>query len=181
MFDNLNRKLVPASIVTSALVVAVFATASGQSATGKLPPPFATPSAVNFPTVIGWPQGAMPRAPSGFRVDLFASDLPSARWIYVLPNNDVLVAQANTERFSGVEPAALEALKKAGNMGPSPNRITLLRDGDGDGRFETREVFLSGLNQPFGMLLLRDHFYVANTDSVMRYRYTKDARRITDM
>jgi glucose/arabinose dehydrogenase len=85
----------------------------------------------------------------------------------VLPNNDVLVAQANTERFSGVEPAALEALKKAGNMGPSPNRITLLRDGDGDARFETREVFLSGLNQPFGMLLLRDHLYVANTDSVM--------------
>jgi glucose/arabinose dehydrogenase len=180
VFANLNRKLVPASVVTSVLVVAVFASASGQSPRGKLPPPFATPSAVNFPTLIGWPQGATPRAPSGFRVDLFASDLSSARWIYVLPNNDVLVAQANTEKISGVEPAVLEALKKAGSMGPSPNRITLLRDSDGDGRFETREVFLSGLNQPFGMLLLGDNFYVANTDSVMRYRYAKDARRITE-
>lgn len=77
-------------------------------------------------------------------------------------------------------PYAIEALKKAGTVGPSHNQITLLRDGDGDGRFEIREVLLSGLSQPFGMLLVNDYFYVANTDSVVRYHYVKDARRLTD-
>jgi glucose/arabinose dehydrogenase len=100
--------------------------------------------------------------------------------LYVLPNGDVLVAQANTEKVAGVDPAVAAALKKAGNIRPSPNQITLLRDRDGDGRFETRELFLSDLKQPFGMLLLNDYFYVANTDSVVRYRYAKDAIRITD-
>jgi glucose/arabinose dehydrogenase len=174
------RKLFLAASLISAVTAVVVSVAFGQEPDVKLPPPFATPSAVNFPTVVGWPQGTTPRAPSGFTVDLFAGGLQSARWVYVLPNNDVLVAQANTEKIAGVEPAALEALKKAGSMGPSPNQITLLRDSDGDGRFETRDVFLSGLKQPFGMLLLNDYFYVANTDAVMRYRYAKDVRRITD-
>jgi glucose/arabinose dehydrogenase len=180
LFAHPNRSRVLASIVMSAVTVSVVCVAFGQAPDVKLPPPFTTPSAVNFSTVIGWPQGKTPRAPAGFHVDLFAGDLQSARWLYVLPNNDVLVAQANTEQIAGVEPAVLEALKKAGSMGPSPNQITLLRDGDGDGRFETREVFLSGLRQPFGMLLLNDYFYVANTDSVVRYRYVKGARRIAD-
>jgi glucose/arabinose dehydrogenase len=176
---NLSRTLVLASIATGLTAVTVSG-AFDQAPDVKLTPPFATPSAVNFATVIGWPQGTTPRAPSGFRVDLFGGDLQSARWLYVLPNNDVLVAQSNTEKIAGVEPAALKALEKAGNMGRSPNQITLLRDADGDGRFETRQVFLSGLTQPFGMLLLNDFVYVANTDSIVRYRYTKDARRITD-
>ena len=94
-----------------------------------LPPPFATKAVRNSPQVLGWPAGKMPTAPAGFKVSLFA-DLPNARWIYVLPNGDVLVSQAES------------------------SRITLLRDADGDGKPEVKETFLSGLKDPFGMLLL---------------------------
>src|SRR5688572_18126634 len=124
------------------LAVSVLAQ-SGQPAAPSLPPPFATPPAINFPKVIGWPAGTMPKAPAGFRVDLFASNLESPRWIYVLPNNDVLVAQSRTENLAGIEPKLLEGLREAGSVGPSPNQITLLRDGNGDGTFEIRRVFLS--------------------------------------
>jgi glucose/arabinose dehydrogenase len=155
----------------------VFSQARGTSSL-TLPRPFATPSAVNFPKVIGWPKGAVPHAPTGFRVDLLAADLRSPRWLYVLPNNDVLVAQASTETVTKADPKILEAMQKAGSLGPSPNQITLLRDADSDGRFETREVFLTGLTQPFGMLLLKNQLYVANTDSVVRYPYVENAKRI---
>ena len=108
-----------------------------------------------------------------------AAELQSPRWLYVLPNNDVLIAQASTEKPAKIDPATLEAMRKARIVGPSPNQITLLRDGDGDGRFETREVFLTGLRQPFGMVLLKDHLYVANTDSLIRYPYAANVKRIT--
>lgn len=140
-----------------------------------LPEPFATESAVKFARVIGWPEGRTPRAPEGFGVSLFAADLDHPRWIYVLPNGDVLVAESNTEPEGlggGNLPEELvQGLKEARIVGPSADRITLLRDADGDGLPEARETFLEGLNQPFGMLLLGDSFYVANTDALLRFPY----------
>jgi glucose/arabinose dehydrogenase len=171
------RRLLPS------VAIVCFATA-GMSAQREpsrvtLPPPYAPPSATNFPKAIGWPEGKTPTVPSGFTADVFAADLESPRWVYVLPNNDVLVAQSRTERLAKADPKITEALRQARGLGPSPNQITLLRDSDGDGRFETREVFLAGLNQPFGMLLLNDRFYVANTDSVVRYPYQSGTKQIT--
>jgi glucose/arabinose dehydrogenase len=97
----------------------------------------------------------------------------------VLPNNDVLVSQARTQQVAGVNPEAAQVLKESGMMGSSPNQISLLRDADGDGRFETREVFMQELNKPFGMALHNDYLYVANTDAVMRYPYNRGVIRIT--
>jgi glucose/arabinose dehydrogenase len=126
---------------------------------------------MKFPKVIGWPAGKAPVAPDGFAVDLLASDLESPRWIYVLPNNDVLVSQARTEQTPKADSAIEQGLRESGSLGQSPNQITLLRDADGDGRFEFRSVLLSNLKQPFGMVLLGDRLYVANTDSVVRYPF----------
>jgi glucose/arabinose dehydrogenase len=145
----------------------------------KLPPPFATPSAFNFPVVIGWPSGKTPTVPDGFQIDAVASDIQSPRWLFVLPNNDVLVSQARTVPNASNDPKKTEAMTKAGSLGPSPNKITLLRDADKDGRFETEKAYLSGLKQPFGMVLLKDSLYVANTDSIMRYPYAAGADQIT--
>jgi len=143
-----------------------------------LPKPFATESAVNFATVVGWPEGRTPIAPDGFTVTLFAEDLESPRWLYVLPNGDVLVSQARFKDPQGLPPDVREKLRTAGMTGPSPDRITLLRDRDGDGSPELRETFLDRLNQPFGMLLLGDTFYVANTDGLYRYPYEEGQTRI---
>ena len=96
-----------------------------KSSRVTLPPPFATPSATNFPTVIAWPKGGMPSPPLGFSVDLLAAELQSPRWLYVLPNNDVLIAQASTEKPAKIDPATLEAMRKARIVGRSPNQITL--------------------------------------------------------
>jgi glucose/arabinose dehydrogenase len=156
-------------IAVSISAVAVVAQRHDDRAT-MLPRPFATPSAMKFPTVVGWSGALKPAAPDGFAVDAVA-ELESPRWLYVLPNNDVLVAQARTERVAGVTPAQEEALRRAGSLGPSPNQITLLRDADGDGRFELQAVLLNGLNQPFGMVMLNGYLYVANTDRVVRYAY----------
>ena len=125
----------------------------GQQTARKLPEPFDTPSANKHPKVIGWPEGKTPKAPDGFEVSLFAGKLDNPRWVYVLPNGDVLVAESKS------------------NKSQSANRITLLRDADGDGEPEVRETFLKDLKQPFGMLLLGDEFYVANTDGVLRFPY----------
>jgi glucose/arabinose dehydrogenase len=133
---------------------------------------------MKFPKVIGWKPGTMPQAPAGFTVDSIASGLESPRWIYILPNNDILVSQSRTTTLAKVDPKILEAMTKAGGLGPSPNQITLLRDADGDGRFETRHVYLSGLNQPFGMAVRNNYLYAANTDSVMRFPYKEGANNI---
>jgi glucose/arabinose dehydrogenase len=138
----------------------------------ELPPPYDTKSVFHLSKVIGWPEGVQPVAPPGFEVTKFADSLRSARWIYVLPNGDVLIAQANTEHKGIVKVAgALVGLHKSGNTSNSPNQITLLRDTDGDGYPDVRKVFLSGLNMPLGMLLVRDQFYVAVTDGLIRYPY----------
>ena len=133
-----------------------------------------------FSKVIGWPAGKTPTAPSGFVVTQFAANLDNPRWLYVLPNGDVLVAEAKTEKIAGdVPPDMLAGLRSSGSLGKSANRITLLRDADRNGTAEVREIFLSGLNQPFGMLLLDRAFYVANTDAVRRFEYTPGVTRLS--
>jgi glucose/arabinose dehydrogenase len=161
------------------------ATAGAQCAAAAapgLPPPFATPSAVNFSKLIDWPEGKTPEAPRGFTVSLYADGLDYPRWLHVLPNGDVLVAEARTEpeKLSGVTDAeAIRGLKESGYLGPSANRITLLRDGNGDGRPELKKTFIENLNQPFGMALVGDMLYVANTDAVVRFPYESGQSEIT--
>ncbi|WP_269713314.1 PQQ-dependent sugar dehydrogenase [Caulobacter sp. NIBR2454] len=130
----------------------------------------------------GWPEGQKPVAPAGFTVTAFAADLAHPRWIHVLPNGDVLVAETNGP---AKKPDGLRAwiqskvMAKAGAKAPSANRITLLRDQDGDGTPEVRSAFLEGLNSPFGMALIGDSFYVANTDAVVRFPYQAGQLQIT--
>lgn len=141
-----------------------FETGTGPGDRVALPAPFATPSVRNTSKVIGWPAGKMPRAASGFEVALFADKLDNPRQAYVLPNRDILVVEAVRE-FPD-RPAK------------SSNRITLFRDADGDGKYELREIFLSGLRMPHGMLLVGDWFYVGNTDGVVRYPYRANQTKI---
>jgi glucose/arabinose dehydrogenase len=132
----------------------------------------------------GWPAGAKPAAAPGWEVSAFAAGLEHPRWVYVLPNGDVLVAETNApqrpEEGKGIKGRALtHFMKKAGAAVPSANRITLLRDADGDGVAEARFAFLEGLNSPFGMALVGNDFYVANTDAVLRFSYSPGATSIT--
>lgn len=132
----------------------------------------------------GWPEGVTPKAPAGMQVSAFARDLQHPRWVYVLPNGDVLVAETNAphrpEEGKGIKGRAMtHFMKKAGAAVPSANRITLLRDADGDGVAELREVFLQGLNSPFGMALVGSDLYVANTDAIVRFPYVQGQTRIT--
>ncbi|HMC16807.1 MAG TPA: sorbosone dehydrogenase family protein, partial [Albitalea sp.] len=131
----------------------------------------------------GWPDGAKPVPAAGTTVNALATGLQHPRWLYVLPNGDVLVAETNAppkpEDGKGVKGWFMKMfMKKAGAGTPSANRITLLRDADGDGVAETRTVFLEGLNSPFGMALIGNDLYVANTDAVMRYPYKDGDTRI---
>ena len=136
---------------------------------------------LKMPTAKGWSEGRTPSAAPGLKVNAFAANLKHPRSIYVLPNGDVLVAEALTvpEPIRTVfDYAMFSTMKRAAAVGDSPNRITLLRDADGDGVAEIRNVFLEGLNQPFGMALLADTLYVGNTDGVVAFPYTPGASRI---
>jgi glucose/arabinose dehydrogenase len=151
-------------------------------------PTLPTPTRTLIPTVQiapakGWPAGVTPKAAPGTRVAAFATGLQHPRWIYVLPNGDVLVAETNAperpEEGKGIRGRIMASyMKKAGAAVPSANRITLFRDADGDGVAESRHVFLEGLNSPFGMALVGNHFYVANTDAIVRFRYQTGQTRI---
>ena len=136
---------------------------------------------VNIANPVGW-KGARPTPAPGLKVAAFAQGLDHPRWLHVLPNGDVLVAETNAPERpakTGLR-AAIEkmVMRKAGAQGRSANRITLLRDTDGDGVAETRAIFLSGLNSPFGMALVGEDFYVANTDAVLRFPYRAGEIRI---
>jgi glucose/arabinose dehydrogenase len=144
----------------------------------ELPAPYATPSAVKFSTVIGWPEGRTPTAAPGFRVSRFATGLSNPRWLHVLPNGDVLVAESMTAPPKDLPPDQVAGLERSKSVGPSANRITLLRDADHDGTPEARSVFLSNLNQPFGMAHREGTLYIANTDSLMRYPYATGQTRL---
>jgi glucose/arabinose dehydrogenase len=134
--------------------------------------PAPSESVKNFSTVKGWEDGQAPIAPKGFTVQLYTGGLSNPRWLYQLPNGDILVAESNTIKNTLMQAGAVvKGASKAENMKTSANRITILRDADGDGKPEVKEIFLKDLNQPFGMLLLNGWLYVANTDMLMRYPY----------
>ncbi len=129
----------------------------------------------------GWPAGVGPVAPAGFKVGAFASGLDHPRWMLVLPNGDVLVAESNSPArpVKGLTDwVAARMMKRAGAGVPSANRITLLRDTDADGVADVRTAFITGLNSPFGMTLVGDSLYVADTDAVVRFQYTQGATRM---
>ena len=146
----------------------------------NLPAPYATKSATRRSRVTGWPAGKTPTTPAGFAVAEFAGRLESPRWLYVTPNGDVLVAESNTvpNTVKQKVAAALKLDPSKSLKSTSANRITLLRDADGDGRPEVRTVLLAGLNQPLGMLVLGHALYVANTDGVLKYPYRAGQTKI---
>ena len=149
----------------------------GTGPTPKLPEPNKTliPT-VNIAPAIGWPDGMKPTAAAGTQVTAFAEGLDHHRWLYVLPNGDVLVAETNAppkpDDSRGIRGWVMEkVMGRAGAGVPSPNRITLLRDADHDGVAETRTVFLEHLNSPFGMALVGNDLYVADSDKLLRFAY----------
>ncbi|BAT61849.1 membrane bound L-sorbosone dehydrogenase [Variibacter gotjawalensis] len=138
---------------------------------------------VNIAPARGWQDGGMPTAAAGMKVVAFARDLDHPRWIYVLPNGDVLIAETNAPKREGGGIRGWimgKIMARAGAGTPSANRITLLRDQDGDGFAEIRSVFLAGLNSPFGMALVGSNLYIANTDAIVRVRYEEGATVIKE-
>ena len=136
---------------------------------------------LKMPTAKGWVGDHKPTAAPGLKVNAFARDLIHPRWIEVLPNGDVLVAEALQEESPPrklMDHAMQATMRRAKAIGQSPNRITLWRDGDGDGVAETRHVFVQNQNQPFGMAMVDGTFYVGNTDGIVAFDYTEGADRL---
>ena len=160
--------------------------AEGTGPSPKLPAPTKTllPT-INIADATGWPEGAAPTPVQGLAVRSFAAGLDHPRWLYVLPNGDVLVA----ETAAPPKPKGMDGgirgwfmkmfMKKAGSAVPSANRISLLRDADGDGVAEMRTPFLTGLFSPFGMALIGNTLYVANADALVAFPYQAGATQIT--
>ena len=179
-----------------ALIAALLA---GCAETSQLPdkadvgpnPQLVQPVKTSLPTVkvaeaVGWAPGTTPLAAQGLKVNALVTGLAHPRWIYVLPNGDVLVAESNRPpKPEGMENKGIKAffmkmfMKKAGAGVPSANRITLLRDVDGDGVAEVRSAFLENLVSPFGMALVGDQLYIANADAVVRVPYREGETKIT--
>lgn len=186
-----RRRAAPGGPVTALVTALVLAGCGEQS---KLPPladtgPHPTltaPVRTLLPTVEvaaprPWQAGETPVAAAGLQVQAFATGLDHPRWLQVLPNGDVLVAETNApprpEEGRGFKAwVQKQLMRRAGAGTPSANRITRLRDADGDGRAESREVYLQGLNSPFGMAVVGDRFYVADTDAVLEWPFTADGR-----
>ena len=163
---------------------ALLAVSAGTGPQPELPPPRATliPT-VNIAPAKGWQRGATPQPAPGLQVVAFAAGLDHPRWLLVLPNGDVLVAETNAppkpEDAKGIKGWVMGlVMKRAGARTPSANRITLLRDSDGDGVADLRSVLLEALNSPFGMALVGDSLYVANSDAVLRFPYAAGDTRI---
>jgi glucose/arabinose dehydrogenase len=180
-----------AALISATLLLAACGeTARLTVAEGTGPSPaLPAPAKTLLPTVAiaeatGWPAGAMPQAAPGLEVRSFAAGLDHPRWMHVLPNGDVLVAESNKPpapegKGGGIKGwIAKRYMKKAGAAVPSANRITLLRDADGDGVAELKTPFLTGLRSPFGMALVGDTLYVANADSLVAFPYRTGAVRI---
>ena len=139
---------------------------------------------VNIAPAKGWPEGKMPTPATGLKVQAFAKGLQHPRWLYVLPNGDVLVAETDAppkpDDSKGIKGKIMKwVMQQAGSSHPSANRISLLRDSNGDGVAEQKTVFLQNLNSPFGMVLVGNMLYVANTDALMRFPYQAGATQIT--
>ena len=159
--------------------------AEGTGANPTLPKPNATfMPTVNIGRALGWPQGARPVAASGLQVGAFAQGLTHPRWLYLLPNGDILVAETNKpnsdDKSTGVTDWIADQVKSYVGAGvKSPEQITLLRDKDGDGVAEERHVFLKGLTSPFGMALVGGDLYVANADALVRVPYKDGETELT--
>ncbi|SFH51455.1 PQQ-dependent sugar dehydrogenase [Modicisalibacter xianhensis] len=171
------------SMLTACGDVARLPVSAGTGPDPILPPPSETlfPT-VNIAPAQGWPSGGKPQATFGTEVVAFADGLDHPRWLYVLPNGDVLVAETNRppKESRGLKARIMGwFMKRAGAGGESAERITLLRDTDADGVADQRSVFLEGLHSPFGMALVGNDFYVANTDAVVRFPYQEGQTRIT--
>jgi glucose/arabinose dehydrogenase len=158
---------------------ATLTVARGTGPRPELPAPIKTllPT-VDIAPATGWPQGAVQLGASGLKVVAFASGLDHPRWLLVLPNGDVLVAESNApakpEASKSIRGSIMAlVMKRAGAGTPSANRISLLRDADGDGIAEFRSVLLSGLSSPFGMALIGDRLFVANTEAVLSFPYRR--------
>ncbi|WP_417568112.1 PQQ-dependent sugar dehydrogenase [Marinobacter sp.] len=159
-----------------------------QAGTGpdpELPPPNPTliPT-VEIAPAVGWAEGEMPTPAANMKVTAFAEGLDHPRWLYVLPNGDVLVAETNAppgkSGIRGIKGWVMkQVMERAGAAVPSANRITLLRDTDGDGKADFRSVFLQGLHSPFGMALVGDTFYVANANALVKVPYQSGETTIT--
>ena len=185
-----QNRIISASILTAALMLAAcspsstLSSAAGFGASPTLPEPKSNliPT-VNIAPAKGWSLGNTPVAATGTQVAPFALDLDHPRWLYVLPNGDVLVAETNAPPKPDSEKSIRgwvmgKVMKKAGAGVPSANRITLLRDTDGDGAADVRSVLLKGLNSPFGMTLVGNDLYVANADAVVKFPYVTGALNI---
>jgi glucose/arabinose dehydrogenase len=160
---------------------------AGMGANPTLPEPRTTTlPTVNIAPAKGWATGQKPAPAAGLAVSAYAVELDHPRWIYVLPNGDVLVAESDApprpETEKGIKGTLMKGVMKQAGSGraPSANRITLLRDVDANGAAKTRTVFLQGLNSPFGMALVGNDFYVANTDAVLRFPYKEGQTEITE-
>jgi glucose/arabinose dehydrogenase len=164
----------PAAIILTCLVAACDSDAPVDPAVPQLAPP--GPSVFRLPQLTPWPAGAGPLVPAGFRVERFASDFDSPRWLHVLSNGDVLVAQARTESMSGMPPEVISLLTRQGVFGPSANSIVLLRQAPGG---VERHLLLDNLHQPFGMLVHGAYLYVANTDGLVRFPFQVGDTRIS--
>jgi glucose/arabinose dehydrogenase len=182
-FARLVSLIGGAALLTRRLAEGSHEPAWGSSPTIPAARPQGSIPTLKMPTAMGWMEGQTPVAAAGLAVKAFAAGLDHPRWIEVLPNGDVLVAEAMTvaraDMRSLFDYAMFSTMRRADAVGVSANRITLLRDADGDGVAESREVFLGGLNQPFGMALVGDTFYVGNTDGLVAFPYTLGASRIT--
>jgi glucose/arabinose dehydrogenase len=183
------------AIAAFALIAALIAIAScSRSATLSIRavsgtnPQLAEPATTLIPIIDiapaeRWTDDEVPIAAEGLAVSAFAAELEHPRWLHVLPNGDVLVAETNApprpEDGTGIRGWVMgKVMERAGAAVPSPNRITLLRDADGDGIAEIRSAFLQELNSPFGIQLIGDKLYVANTDAIVRFPYRTGALRI---
>lgn len=177
-------------LLTAALFAFATTQAHAQTSVEYGPhPTLAAPSSGLLPTMkvakaIGWPSGRTPVAANGLQVKALADGFDHPRWIYVLPNGDILVAETNSppkpEDGKGIKGFVQGlVMKHAGAEAKTANRIILLRDDNGDGKPEIRTTFMQGLNSPLGMALVGNYFYVANTDSIMRYPYIAGETTIT--
>ncbi len=188
----IGRQAISITVLSSLMVLTACSEMAKQPISSGigLNPILLAPNKTLIPTVhiapaIGWPDMATPIAAAGTRVSAFASGLDHPRWLTVLPNGDVLVAETNApprpddgNGFRGWVMGLV--MKRAGAAVPSANRITLLRDLNGDGVADVRLAFLDGLHSPFGMALVGDKFYVANSDAIVRYKYTDGIKQITE-
>jgi glucose/arabinose dehydrogenase len=173
--------LCAASLIAGCGGTARLTVEDGMGPDPALPPPQKSLiPVVDIAPAVGWTDGGAPIAADGLEVTAFARGLDHPRWLYVLPNGDVLVAETAAPERPGARKGVkglimAKAMKTAGSAVPSADRITLLRDRDRDGQPELRTTFVENLHSPFGMALVGDDLYVANTDALIRFDYQRDA------